>query len=121
MNFPIIYFREYPTVLRQAVSLARRMQDPLIEFAQLTGAEKEIICLRYHPLQDSLSEEELLEGLYLEFINRVCEVGVDINQCVAHPHMSNLVQFVAGLGPRKGAALLKTLRQMTSSQRLENR
>ena len=75
-------FREYPTVLRQAISLARRMQDPLIEFAQLTGAEKEIICLRYHPLQDSISEEELLEGLYLEFINRICEVGVDINQCV---------------------------------------
>ena len=33
-------FREYPTVLRQAVSLARRMQDPLVEFSQLTGAEK---------------------------------------------------------------------------------
>ncbi len=30
-------------------------------------------------------------------------------------------QFVGGLGPRKGAALLKTLRQMQSSQRLENR
>ena len=57
----------------------------------------------------------------MEFINRVCEVGVDINQCVAHNHMSNLVQFVAGLGPRKGQALLKTLRQMKSSQRLENR
>ena len=57
---------------------------------------------RYHPLQDLLSEEELLEGLNLEFINRVCEVGVDINECVAHGHMQNLVQFVAGLGPRKG-------------------
>jgi transcription elongation factor SPT6 len=32
-----------------------------------------------------------------------------------------LFQFVGGLGPRKGAALLKTLRQMQSSQRLENR
>ena len=41
-------------------------------------------------------------GLNIEFINRVCEVGVDINQCVAHNHMSNMVQFVAGLGPRKG-------------------
>ena len=63
-------FTEYPPVLRQAVSLARRMQDPLIEFSQLTGPEKEILCLRYHPLQDLLSEEELLEGLNLEFINR---------------------------------------------------
>ena len=60
------------------------------------------LLYRYHPLQDLLSEEELLEGLNLEFINRVCEVGVDINECVAHGHMQNLVQFVAGLGPRKG-------------------
>ena len=68
-----------------------------------------------------MTHEELLEGLTIEFVNRTCEVGVDINKCVAHNHMSNLVQFVGGLGPRKGAALLKTLRQMQSSQRLENR
>ncbi len=115
-------FRDYPGVLRQAISLARRMQDPLVEFSQLTGPENDILCLRYHPLQDLLSEEELLEGLVVEFINRTNEVGVDINECVAHPFTSNLVQFVGGLGPRKGAALLKTLRQMQSSQsRLENR
>ena len=63
-------FREFPNVLRQAISLARRMQDPLIEFTQLCGPENEILALRYHPLQDLLSEEELLEGLNLEFINR---------------------------------------------------
>ncbi len=115
-------FRHYPKVLRQAISLARRMQDPLVEFSQLCGADNEILCLRYHPLQDLLSEEELLEGLFIEFINRTNEVGVDINECVAHPFTCNLVQFVGGLGPRKGAALLKTLRQMQSSQsRLENR
>ena len=56
----------------------------------------------------------------LEFINRVNEVGVDINECVGHPHKSNLVQFVGGLGPRKGANLLKTLRGMIHP-RLENR
>ncbi len=114
-------FREFPPVLRQAVSLARRMQDPLIAFSQLCGTDNEILCLKYHPLQDSLQEDELLEAINLEFINRVCEVGVDINECVAHNHMSNLVQFVAGLGPRKAAALLKTLRQLKTSQRLENR
>jgi transcription elongation factor SPT6 len=114
-------FRDYPTVLRQAISLARRMQDPLIEFSQLTGSDEEILCLRYHPMQDLLAKEELLDALNIEFINRVNEVGVDINECVVHQHMSNLVQFVGGLGPRKGSALLKTLRQLQSSQRLENR
>ncbi|TRY62957.1 hypothetical protein TCAL_10880 [Tigriopus californicus] len=114
-------FRDYPEVLREAVSMARRMQDPLTEFAQLTGPENEILCLRYHKYQDLLSEDELLEALNVEFINRTNEVGVDINECVAHTYMGNLVQFVGGLGPRKAAALLKTLRQLQSSQRLENR
>jgi len=43
--------REYPALLRQAVSLGRRLQDPLIEFAQLCNADEDILCLHYHPLQ----------------------------------------------------------------------
>ncbi len=58
-------------------------------------------------LQDEVSKEELLNCLYLEFINRVNEVGVDVNRCVGHQHTSPLVQFVCGLGPRKGYHLLK--------------
>lgn len=61
----------------------------------------------------------MLENLYLEFVNRTNEVGVDINRAVQHPHTSNLVQFICGLGPRKGQALLRVLKQ--TNQRLENR
>ena len=32
-----------------------------------------------------------------------------------------MIQFVAGLGPRKGVAVLKSLRQNKNGQRLENR
>merc|ERR1719154_482552 len=71
-------------------------------------------------MQEIVGEEGLMEALNLEFINRVNEVGVDINDCVNHSFKSNLVQFVGGLGPRKGANLLKTLRGMTQP-RLENR
>ena len=113
-------FREYPAVLREAISIGRRLQDPLVEFSQLCGPENDILCLRYHPMQELIGEEGLLEALYLEFITRVNEVGVDINECVSHSHKSNLVQFVGGLGARKGANLLKTLRSMTHP-RLENR
>ena len=70
-------------------------------------------------LQDTVPKEELVNALYLEFVNRVNEVGVDVNRCVAHPHTAPLVQFVCGLGPRKGYHLLKTLKQHNS--RLENR
>ena len=44
-------FREYPALLRQAVSLARRLQDPLIEFSQLCNPDEDILALKYHPLQ----------------------------------------------------------------------
>lgn len=112
-------FREYPVVLRQAISLARRMQDPLVEFSQLCNADEEILCLRYHMLQEQLNKEDLLENLYLEFINRTNEVGVDINLTVQNSITLNLVQFICGLGPRKGQALIKVLKQ--TNQRLENR
>lgn len=112
-------FRDYPLLLRQAISLARRMQDPLIEFSQLCTTDEEILCLRYHPLQDQIPKEELLEALYLEFVNRTNEVGVDVNRAVAQSYTSNLVQFICGFGARKAAALLKTLKQ--NNQRLENR
>jgi transcription elongation factor SPT6 len=55
----------------------------------------------------------------LEFVNRTNEVGVDVNLAVQQAHKSNLVQFICGLGPRKGQALLRLLKQ--TNQRLENR
>lgn len=52
-------------------------------------------------------KEDLLSALYLEFVNRVNEVGVDINRAIAFPHTAPLLQFVCGLGPRKSSHLLK--------------
>ncbi|XP_017852674.1 transcription elongation factor SPT6 isoform X2 [Drosophila busckii] len=112
-------FKEYPPLLKQAVSLARKMQDPLVEYSQLCDADDEILCLRYHPLQERLPRELLLEQLSLEFINRTSEVGLDINLMVQNSRTVNLLQYICGLGPRKGQALLKLLKQ--SNQRLENR
>ncbi|XP_034662685.1 transcription elongation factor SPT6-like [Drosophila subobscura] len=112
-------FREYPPLLKQAVSLARKMQDPLVEYSQLCDAEDEILCLRYHPLQERVPRDMLLEYLSLEFINRTSAVGLDINMMVQNSRTVNLLQYTCGLGPRKGQALLKLLKQ--SNQRLENR
>lgn len=57
--------------------------------------------------QEHVVKEDLLSALYCEFINRVNEVGVDVNRAISHPHTQSLVQYVCGLGPRKGAHLLK--------------
>lgn len=54
-------------------------------------------------------KEELLGALYCEFINRVNEVGVDVNRAIAHPYTQSLVQYICGLGPRKGSHLLKVI------------
>ncbi|KAF5398777.1 Transcription elongation factor SPT6 [Paragonimus heterotremus] len=97
----------YSPLLRQAISLGRRLQDPLAEFAQLVNTEEEILGVRWHPLQDSLPRDKLLQALEIEFINRVNEVGVDVNRCLSHPHTAGMLQFVSGLGPRKSLHILK--------------
>uniref|UniRef100_A0A673H877 Transcription elongation factor SPT6-like n=1 Tax=Sinocyclocheilus rhinocerous TaxID=307959 RepID=A0A673H877_9TELE len=112
-------FRDYPPLLRQAVSVARKIQDPLVEFAQVCSSDEDILCLKLNPLQEHVVKEELLGALYCEFINRVNEVGVDVNRAIAHPYTQSLVQYICGLGPRKGSHLLKILKQ--NNTRLENR
>ena len=89
----------------------------------LIGIHVDIRCQLYNIcqifFQDQVAKDQLLDALSLEFVNRVNEVGVDINRAIAFPHTSSLVQFVCGLGPRKGAHLLKILNQ--NNVRPENR
>lgn len=112
-------FPDFPPLLRQAVSLARRLQDPLLEFSQLCNADDEVLNLRLHPLQDLLNQPELHRYLDIEFVNRTNEVGVDLNLAVAFPYRQNLIQFLCGFGPRKANHLIKQIKQ--NNQRLENR
>ncbi|XP_047991435.1 transcription elongation factor SPT6 [Leguminivora glycinivorella] len=112
-------FREYPEILREAICQARLLQDPLMEISTLCGHDEEILCFRYHPLQDQITKEDLLEGIELEFVNRVNEVGVDVNEAILTGRGTELLQFVCGLGPRKAQALIKLFKQ--TNQKLENR
>lgn len=45
-------------------------------------------------------------------MDAVCEAGVDINMAVEKDHARGLLQFVAGLGPRKAAALRTGISQV---------
>ncbi|CAF3525255.1 unnamed protein product [Rotaria socialis] len=112
-------FRDYPVKLRQAVSQGRRLQDPLLEFSQLFNYDKEILLIKYHPLQDAIDREQLIPILEQCFISRTNEVGVDLNRCIAYAHTSNVLQFVCGLGPRKATHLVKYFKQ--NNLQLENR
>lgn len=68
--------------------------------------------------QEHVVKEELLSALYCEFINRVNEVGVDVNRAIAHPYTQSLVQYICGLGPRKGSHLLKVRHSLDISNTL---
>ncbi|CAI5444808.1 unnamed protein product [Caenorhabditis angaria] len=103
-------FPDYPPILRQAVSLARLMLDPLTEYTHLWNADEDIFCLSLHPMQRDIEQDHLTKYLLHEVVNRVNELGVDINKCVEYTHYMNMLQFVCGLGPRKAASLLKTIR-----------
>lgn len=61
----------------------------------------------FHPFQNDVPREELLSALHMELINRVNEVGVDINKAFVHTHWGSQLQFVGGLGPRKAGDILK--------------
>lgn len=64
-----IDFPEFPIILRQAISVARRLRNPLIEFSQLCTSE--ILRLRFHPLQDYISKDHLLNALNINIQNKL--------------------------------------------------
>ncbi|XP_042913554.1 transcription elongation factor SPT6-like, partial [Parasteatoda tepidariorum] len=77
------------------------------------------LCFLLSLFQGEVNKDELVNALNLEFVNRTNEVGVDFNRAIQFNHTANLVQFVCGLGPRKGTFLVKTLK--TANQQLESR
>lgn len=114
-------FPELPPLLLQAISNARKLNDPLSEYAKLCTPDNDILCIRFHTLQDDLPKEEFLEQLYQRFVTRTNAVGVDPNRAIAHPHTADLMQFVAGLGPRKGAHLLRSIKKSSTGGQLVSR
>jgi transcription elongation factor SPT6 len=104
-------FPRYTPTRLKAVSLARRLQDPLREFSGLcAGVGEEVLSLHLHPLQDTLQKGERLKAMHRAFINVVNEVGVNINLAADKPLIhGHLVQFVSGLGPRKARELLRII------------
>ncbi|KAI1712859.1 SH2 domain-containing protein [Ditylenchus destructor] len=102
-------FREYPPLLKQSVSLARYCLEPLVEVSRLFNADNDVLFINLHSIQSEIPKDDLFIALLHECINRVNEVGVDINRCLEFPHVANLLQFVCGLGPRKASYLLNLI------------
>jgi transcription elongation factor SPT6 len=102
-------FPSFPPGLRHAISIGRRLLDPLMEFAGLCNEDRELLSLKLHRHMNAMDEDYLLQHLERCFVTVVNSVGVDINRILAHKWMLPILQFVCGLGPRKAAALYQTL------------
>ncbi|KAI6199791.1 Suppressor of Ty 6-like protein [Aphelenchoides besseyi] len=103
-------FPTYNTLMRLAISVGRCLLDPLVEYAHLCNSDDDFLGIRIHPLQDYVPKGDLRWCYERAFINRVSEVGVDINYCIEFPHTSGVLQFVCGLGPQKANHIMQLLK-----------
>lgn len=62
-------------IVRRAVALGRFLQNPVTMVASLCGPTKEILSLRLHPMQNSLTNEELYEAIERVMVTVVNQVG----------------------------------------------
>jgi transcription elongation factor SPT6 len=100
--------------LMRALSVGRRLLDPLVECARLCNGKRDVCCLSLHTLQDVVSPDALYTRLERVFVTLVNAVGVDINEVLREPRLAPLLGFVAGLGPRKAQHALAEARAHAS-------
>ena len=96
-------FPEMDVNLRSAVSIARRVQDPL---AELVKIEPKAIGVGQY--QHDLNEKKLEKSLADVVEDCVNQVGVDLN--TASPHV---LSYVAGLTPRIAAEIVTTRQELS--------
>lgn len=97
-------FPDQVTLSRYCIGIARYLQSPMLEYAALG---KEISAIPIHKYQSLLPTETFQESVDSVFVDYVNLVGVDINECIRSTYNSNVLQYVAGLGPRKASGMIQ--------------
>ncbi|KAH9819382.1 hypothetical protein Tdes44962_MAKER05220 [Teratosphaeria destructans] len=95
-----------PALARYCVGLCKYMQDPMKQYASLG---RDITSISFDPNQHLIPEDKLLKYLETSMVDMVNLTGVDVNDAVADPGVANLLPYVAGLGPRKAAQVVKAV------------
>ena len=115
-------FPDYGVNLKCAISAARFAKDPLGEITYTWSVASdagvfgtEMLYMNIHPMQQLLPKTLLLRHYERVLCDVVAEVGVDFNASCSFDHLSGLLMFVPGLGPRKAANLKQTVSQMGGS------
>lgn len=94
------------TITRYCVGLARYMQNPLKEYAALG---RDVSSISFHPCQHLLPQDRLMKYLESAMVDMVNLVGVNLADAMADPYTTNLLPYVAGLGPRKATSVVKAI------------
>ena len=94
-------FPEYDVTVRGAVSIARRLADPLAELVKIDP--KSIGVGQY---QHDVDQKRLTESLTATVESVVNRVGVDLNTASSH-----LLTYVSGLGPALAQAIVDYRRE----------
>eukprot|EP00698_Gefionella_okellyi_P002106 TRINITY_DN1197_c0_g1_i1.p1 TRINITY_DN1197_c0_g1~~TRINITY_DN1197_c0_g1_i1.p1 ORF type:complete len:1477 (+),score=316.59 TRINITY_DN1197_c0_g1_i1:41-4471(+) len=102
---------EHLPVVRQALSLARYVQDPIVEAAYLFDVDDSILAVRLHHMQDAIDRATLLRSASRVFLDTTSKVGLEVNRMLQTGFGSNLLQFIPGFGPRKAAAFVTGLKK----------
>lgn len=95
-----------PTLVKYCVGVARYVQNPLLEYVALGD---DIVSLSLYEHQHLVAREAVLEAVELVFVDMVNLVGVEINEVVSDSQAVVLLNYVAGLGPRKALGLVKNI------------
>jgi transcription elongation factor SPT6 len=99
-------FNEHSETMRYCISLARRLQSPVLEYV---GLGRDLLAIRHHDLQYLVPEDTLFFFLERALINVVNDLGFDINTAITSPYHANALQYVCGFGPRKSQSILKKI------------
>ena len=106
------FLKDFTPQFKELISAARYIQSPIAETLNLWSdneQENALLKISYHNSQNMISLKKLqsqFETVILEVVNKC---GVDINQCLKHPHLASPLQFVCGLGPRKAKSLINNI------------
>ena len=104
---------DYSQLFKEAISTGRFIQNPLAETTNLWSENEKknaLLSLNLNPFQHLTNQYKLqtkIENLLVEQVNMN---GVDLHACINYKHLSNQLQFVCGLGPRKATKLLEKLK-----------
>jgi transcription elongation factor SPT6 len=104
--------REFPSsanIIKRAISVGRRLNDPLTEISGLFNSNNDLLSYKFHELQDVMPQELLANYLEQCIIKVVNKVGVDINRIANVKNLQSTLRFVSGLGPRKADYIVKSL------------